>query len=91
MWDANKQQVQNVGNAQNPGIVLVSEGVDFHRAVAAVMHQARSLVQPFASEVATEPSPSDHDDLHAQWRENWYDGLGYCMQVHEFYQPLLTR
>lgn len=82
MYDTNNQQVQNVGNTRNPATVLVSEGVDFEHAVAAVMYQARSLVQPYVSEVPNQPSPTDNEDVHAQWRENWYDGLGYCTQLY---------
>lgn len=60
--------------------MLVSVGEDFSQAVAAVMYRARDLVSapgalvgPFSGDAT-----ASSEDVEPQWRENWYDGLGYC-------------
>lgn len=60
--------------------MLVSVGDDFSRAVAAVMYCARDLVSvPGAlGEPSSEHLSPPVSDLQPLWRENWYDGLGYC-------------
>ncbi|MBE3042473.1 hypothetical protein IMZ48_07815 [Candidatus Bathyarchaeota archaeon] len=60
--------------------MLISVGEDFSQAVAAVMYHARSLVSsPGADNEALERDLAALTvDVQPQWRENWYDGLGYC-------------
>ncbi|SPO02254.1 related to seed imbibition protein Sip1 [Cephalotrichum gorgonifer] len=73
-------RVRNDSATNEKATVLVSVGDDFSRAMAAVMYHARSLVSaPGAqNEALTADLAALTADTQPQWRENWYDGLGYC-------------
>ncbi|OAA61571.1 raffinose synthase Sip1 [Cordyceps fumosorosea ARSEF 2679] len=59
-------------------MVLVSSGYDVDKTMAAVIYHARSLIWKY-SQVGTPPVQlNNSSDFKAQWRESWYDGLGYC-------------
>ena len=60
--------------------VLVSVGNDFSQAIAAVMYHARGLVSSTRaeSEYFEKDLTALTADVQPQWRESWYDGLGYC-------------
>ncbi|KAK4066339.1 hypothetical protein Trihar35433_6766 [Trichoderma harzianum] len=72
--------VRNDSLSHEKVVILVSEGNDFERAVAAVMYHARTLVmrarstnQALETELKTLA-----DAVRPEWLENWYDGLGFC-------------
>ncbi|KAL6837617.1 glycoside hydrolase family 36 protein [Trichoderma camerunense] len=72
--------VRNDSLSDEKVVILVSEGNDFERAVAAVMYHARTLVmrarstnQALETELKTLA-----DTVRPEWLENWYDGLGFC-------------
>lgn len=73
-------QARNDGTSHSDAVILISEGADFERAVAAVMYQARRLMEPFASALPILQKYKDQSlqDIKPQWMESWYDGLGYC-------------
>jgi hypothetical protein len=47
------------------------------------MYHARDLVVALASEDAQQqPGVSESDgSVRPEWREDWYDGLGYCKHI----------
>ena len=51
--------------------------------MAAVMYQARDLVLYAANEYDRYPHSLDEvkQEVRPEWRENWYDGLGYCKSL----------
>ncbi|KAM0262871.1 hypothetical protein ACHAQJ_001462 [Trichoderma viride] len=61
-------------------VILVSEGNDFERSVAAVMYHARTLVTKARStnEALEKELKILSDAVRPEWLENWYDGLGFC-------------
>lgn len=72
--------MMNDGASEGKGTILVSESDDFDSAVAAVMHGARSVMEQTSpqSRVASQEVEALSDGVKPQWRESWYDGLGYC-------------
>jgi hypothetical protein len=61
--------------------MLVSEGRELDRAVAAVMYHARNLMRQQSTAIeAEQPADLDTEDdvIGPMWLEHWYDGLGYC-------------
>ncbi|PNY24554.1 galactinol-sucrose galactosyltransferase 6, partial [Tolypocladium capitatum] len=71
---------RNDGASDETVLVLVSESNDFEHAVASVMYHARTLVSQ-----AKHESPEWENDMKSltkrvkpEWKENWYDGLGFC-------------
>ncbi|KAJ6779979.1 hypothetical protein PWT90_03357 [Aphanocladium album] len=58
--------------------VLVSEGYEVDKAIAAVVYHARSLIWKYSESTNQSPQFNISTDFKPQWRENWYDGLGYC-------------
>jgi hypothetical protein len=72
--------VRNDSASDEKVIILVSEGNDFQRAVAAVMYHARTLVMKArsANQAVEEEWKTLSDAVRPEWLENWYDGLGFC-------------
>ncbi|EHK40420.1 glycoside hydrolase family 36 protein [Trichoderma atroviride IMI 206040] len=72
--------VRNDSASDEKVIILVSEGNDFQRAVAAVMYHARTLVMKArsANQAVEEELKTLSDAVRPEWLENWYDGLGFC-------------
>ncbi|KAM0467006.1 hypothetical protein ACHAPV_000518 [Trichoderma viride] len=72
--------VRNDSTSDEKVIILVSEGNDFQRAVAAVMYHARTLVMKArsANQAVEEELKTLSDAVRPEWLENWYDGLGFC-------------
>ncbi|KAJ6442933.1 glycoside hydrolase family 36 protein [Purpureocillium lavendulum] len=74
------------GGARNDGssgeaiIILISQGNDFDHTVASVMYHARSIVSKI--EHADSSWEADlrnfADQVKPEWKQNWYDGLGFC-------------
>ncbi|KND91250.1 putative galactinol--sucrose galactosyltransferase 6 [Tolypocladium ophioglossoides CBS 100239] len=71
---------RNDGASDEMVLVLVSESNDFEHAVASVMYHARTLVSQ-----AKRENPEWENDMKSlaeqvkpEWKENWYDGLGFC-------------
>ncbi|EGX91271.1 raffinose synthase Sip1 [Cordyceps militaris CM01] len=58
--------------------VLVSTGYNADKAMASVIYHARSLIWKYSPIGTQQPPPNNINDLKPQWREYWYDGLGYC-------------
>ncbi|KYK54695.1 putative galactinol--sucrose galactosyltransferase 6 [Drechmeria coniospora] len=71
---------RNDGTADETVTVLVSEGADLERAVAAVMYHARTLVSRTkrTTQGWDEQTRSLTEAGKPTWEENWHDGLGYC-------------
>ncbi|MCJ1276394.1 hypothetical protein MMC21_004199 [Puttea exsequens] len=68
-----------------PGInqarVIAAVGKTFETASAAVMYDARKLVngdEYTSRELRAEMKIAGENDMKPQWMENWYDGLTYC-------------
>lgn len=61
-------------------VILVSEGNDFEKAVAAVMYHARSLVMKARgkNEALEAELKALSEAVRPEWLDQWYDGLGYC-------------
>ena len=61
--------------------VLAATGRSHETALAACMYHARRIVSGW-SNVSNEekevPKASEEGDVHANWLEEWYDGLTYC-------------
>ncbi|KAH6692553.1 raffinose synthase Sip1 [Plectosphaerella plurivora] len=75
-----KVHARNDDTSPQQTTVLVAISDSFECANAAVMYHARNVVQ-----IAKAPSPgltqeikALEEDIKPEWRENWYDGLGYC-------------
>lgn len=81
--------VRNDSASDEKVIILVSEGNDFQRAVAAVMYHARTLVMKArsANEAVEEEWKALSDAVRPEWLENWYDGLGFCSFIQRFPHP----
>ncbi|KAJ2978029.1 hypothetical protein NQ176_g4039 [Zarea fungicola] len=58
--------------------ILVSEGNSVERAIAAVVYHARTLIWKYAQAGSSQTEAENPGDFKPKWRENWYDGLGYC-------------
>lgn len=59
----------------------MAESANFDHAVAAVMYHARTLAANASdvNQVLSENDSSDNEgDVKPQWKEEWYDGLGFC-------------
>ncbi|KAI9171730.1 Inosine-5'-monophosphate dehydrogenase [Paramyrothecium foliicola] len=72
---------RNDGASSEKITVLVSESLEFDHAVAAVMYHARTLTSQVshANEMLNDASiVQSIGDVEPQWREDWYDGLGFC-------------
>ncbi|KAJ3488872.1 hypothetical protein NLG97_g6108 [Lecanicillium saksenae] len=69
---------RNDAPAERDIIVLVSEGYEVDKAIAAVIYHARSLIWKYSQSGSSNPQLNNPPDFEPQWRENWYDGLGYC-------------
>ncbi|PWI73367.1 glycoside hydrolase family 36 protein [Purpureocillium lilacinum] len=72
--------VRNDGTSSERAVILVSEGTDFDRTVASVMYHARSIVSKIKhSDVAWDAELKTlTEQVKPQWKQNWYDGLGFC-------------
>ncbi|KAK5992802.1 putative galactinol--sucrose galactosyltransferase 6-like protein [Cladobotryum mycophilum] len=74
--------IQNDSSSEETVTILVSEGNDFHNAVASVVYEARALAvkhQSMMEGLDTEIETLSQDARLASWPEfNWYDGLGFC-------------
>ncbi|KAF3342470.1 hypothetical protein VdG2_09430 [Verticillium dahliae VDG2] len=72
-------QARNDDIHEQQAIILAAIGDNFESANASVMYQARNVLNARATK-------DDHEaeikalekDIKPEWRENWYDGLGYC-------------
>ena len=57
-------------------------GDDFEKATAAVMYHARDIVVNAKKESGELPQEiealEEGSEVNPQWRQEWYDGLGYC-------------
>ncbi|KAI1267597.1 glycoside hydrolase family 36 protein [Xylariaceae sp. FL1019] len=75
-----KLHIRNDSEKDTAGRILVAVGDDAQSAIAAAMYHARVMVLASANE--DEPSFREQSDLEdgvgTQWRQYWYDGLGYC-------------
>lgn len=82
-------QARNDATTTKEVLILVSEGCEFERALAAVVYHARSLIWHLSQQDSTDKAArevkSSTDVEHKEaggatgvWREHWYDGLGYC-------------
>lgn len=73
-------QVRNDGEDKANGLVLAAVGNNFESALAAVMYHSRNVV--FSAKTANHGLDNElqtlKNDVKIEWRENWYDGLGYC-------------
>lgn len=73
--------VRNDGEKDSTGLVLASVGDNFDNAMAAVMYHARDIVMATKGqdgELGKQLQTRKGHHLEPRWRENWYDGLGYC-------------
>lgn len=72
--------VRNDSALDSNVVILVSEGNDFERAVAAVMYHARALVMKARStnQALEQELKTLSEEVRPEWLENWYDGLGFC-------------
>lgn len=59
-------------------MVLVSESHDVDKAIASVVYHARSLIWKYSQTSNPKRQVLETGDIEPKWRENWYDGLGYC-------------
>ncbi|TQV98630.1 raffinose synthase protein Sip1 [Cordyceps javanica] len=59
-------------------MVLVSLGHDVAKAMAAVIYHARSLIWKYSLAENEQRLLDNSNGVEPQWREFWYDGLGYC-------------
>ncbi|OAA44532.1 raffinose synthase Sip1 [Beauveria brongniartii RCEF 3172] len=59
-------------------MVLVSTGYEVDKAIAAVVYHARSLIWRYSQIHDAGLQSDSRADFQPKWRENWYDGLGYC-------------
>ncbi|PQK11122.1 hypothetical protein BB8028_0002g14400 [Beauveria bassiana] len=59
-------------------MVLVSTGYEVDKAIAAVVYHARSLIWKYSQIHNAGLQSNSPTDFRPKWRENWYDGLGYC-------------
>ncbi|KAI1378578.1 glycoside hydrolase family 36 protein [Hypoxylon crocopeplum] len=72
--------IRNDAETQSDGLVLAAVGDNFESVIAAVMYHARTvtLATRNGDSELTRELQSLSDDVHPEWYENWYDGLGYC-------------
>ncbi|KAK4084542.1 uncharacterized protein Triagg1_1022 [Trichoderma aggressivum f. europaeum] len=72
--------VRNDSLSDEKVVILVAEGNDFEKAVAAVMYHARTLVMKArsANQALETELKTLADAVRPEWLENWYDGLGFC-------------
>lgn len=72
--------VRNDSVTEQECVILVAEGNDFEKAVAAVMYHARSLVTKARgkNEALEAELKALSDAVRPEWLDEWYDGLGYC-------------
>ncbi|KAM0329229.1 hypothetical protein ACHAQA_004529 [Verticillium albo-atrum] len=62
-----------------PATILVAIGDDFESANASVMYEARNTIQNKTMDESWQAEiKALEKDIKPEWRENWYDGLGYC-------------
>ncbi|KAJ4164429.1 hypothetical protein LMH87_006105 [Akanthomyces muscarius] len=59
-------------------MVLVSTGYKLDKAIASVIYHARSLIWKYSQTEGSTSLSDKPSDFEPKWRENWYDGLGYC-------------
>ncbi|CAI4218647.1 unnamed protein product [Parascedosporium putredinis] len=72
-------RVKNDSEAEEQAIVLIAIGEDFRTAMAAVMYHARDIAVSAASKgLQGQDALREPERALPAWRENWYDGLGYC-------------
>ena len=76
-------QARNDATTTKEVLILVSEGCEFERALAAVVYHARSLIWHLSQQDSTDKGAPEVEHKEAGgatgvWREHWYDGLGYC-------------
>ncbi|KJZ71545.1 hypothetical protein HIM_09083 [Hirsutella minnesotensis 3608] len=70
-------QARNDEVTESKAVVLVSQSLDFEEAVSTVMYYAKAHLTPDACINGQKPD-TETRGVHATWKENWYDGLGYC-------------
>jgi hypothetical protein len=72
--------VRNDSTSDEKVVILISEGNDFERAVAAAMYHARTIVTKARStnQALEQELKVLSDAVRPEWLENWYDGLGFC-------------
>lgn len=74
-------RARNDAPDERESTVILAVGKSFEAANAAAMYHARRLVMKWEAatgEIAAEMKEIEKNDLHAQWLEEWYDGLTYC-------------
>lgn len=74
-------RARNDAPDERESTVIIAVGKSFEAANAAAMYHARRLVMKWEAatgEIAAEMKEIEKNDLHAQWLEEWYDGLTYC-------------
>ncbi|KAB2574208.1 putative galactinol--sucrose galactosyltransferase 1 [Lasiodiplodia theobromae] len=72
---------RNDGTDEQESTVIIAVGKSFELANAAAMYHARRLVMKWdaaADEIEAEIKAMEKNEMHAQWLEEWYDGLTYC-------------
>ncbi|KAG7144493.1 hypothetical protein HYQ46_006764 [Verticillium longisporum] len=72
-------QARNDDIHEQQAIILAAIGDNFESANASVMYQARNVLNARATKDDHEAEiKAVEKDIKPEWRENWYDGLGYC-------------
>ncbi|CRK48401.1 hypothetical protein BN1723_007998 [Verticillium longisporum] len=72
-------QARNDDIHEQQAIILAAIGDNFESANASVMYQARNVLNARATKDDQEAEiKALEKDIKPEWRENWYDGLGYC-------------
>ncbi|RNJ54085.1 hypothetical protein D7B24_000942 [Verticillium nonalfalfae] len=72
-------QARNDDIHEQQAIILAAIGDNFESANASVMYQARSVLNVRATRDDQEAEiKALEKSIKPEWRENWYDGLGYC-------------
>lgn len=67
-------------------MVIAVVGSTFDNALAAAMYHARSVHARMSAKSDIVSIPSSLG-VRPQWRESWYDGLGYC-KAHDLLASL---
>lgn len=73
-------KIRNDREEEGIGRVIIAVGEDFELANAAAIYHARTVVSGYETMTGVQQMEVEayHDNVDAQWIENWYDGLTYC-------------
>ncbi|KAH7058645.1 raffinose synthase protein-like protein Sip1 [Macrophomina phaseolina] len=74
-------RARNDAPDERESTAIIAVGKSFESANAAAMYHARRLIMKWeaaSGEIEAEMKAAEKNELHAQWLEEWYDGLSYC-------------